>query len=96
MVTFFSKTAVTKLINITREVIQSAIVSEVSEAKMYSVQTEGTQDIASVNQSFIIIWYAYKGELVERLLFLVKTQGNSGKNLFDLLNDSLARLRFSL
>ena len=63
---------------------------------MYSVQTEGTQDIASVNQSFIIIWYAYKGELVERLLFLVKTQGNSGENLFDLLNDSLARLRFSL
>lgn len=96
MVTFFSKTAVTKLINITREVIQSAIVSEVNEAKMYSVQTEGTQDIASVNQSFIIIWYAYKGELVERLLFLVKTQGNSGENLFDLLNDSLARLRFSL
>ena len=84
------------MINITREVIQSAIVSEVSEAKMYSVQTEGTQDIASVNQSFIIIWYAYKGELVERLLFLVKTQGNSGENLFDLLNDSLARLRFSL
>ena len=96
MVTFFSKTAVTKLINITREVIQSAIVSEVNEAKMYSVQTEGTQDIASVNQSFIIIWYAYKGELVERLLFLVKTQGNSEENLFDLLNDSLARLRFSL
>ena len=96
MVTFFSKTAVTKLINITREVIQSAIVSEVNEAKMYSVQTEGTQDIASVNQSFIIIWYAYKGELVERLLFLVKTQGNSGENLLDLLNDSLARLRFSL
>ena len=96
MVTFFSKTAVTKLINITREVIQSAIVSEVNEAKMYSVQTESTQDIASVNQSFIIIWYAYKGELVERLLFLVKTQGNSGENLFDLLNDSLARLRFSL
>ena len=96
MVTFFSKTAVTKLINITREVIQSAIVSEVNEAKMYSVQTEGTQDIASVNQSFIIIWYAYKGELVERLLFLVKTQGNSGENLFDLLNDSLARLKFSL
>ena len=84
------------MINITREVIQSAIVSEVNEAKMYSVQTEGTQDIASVNQSFIIIWYAYKGELVERLLFLVKTQGNSGENLFDLLNDSLARLRFSL
>ena len=84
------------MINITREVIQSAIVSEVNEAKMYSVQTEGTQDIASVNQSFIIIWYAYKGELVERLLFLVKTQGNSGENLFDLLNDSLARLKFSL
>ena len=84
------------MINITREVIQSAIVSEVNEAKMYSVQTESTQDIASVNQSFIIIWYAYKGELVERLLFLVKTQGNSGENLFDLLNDSLARLRFSL
>ena len=84
------------MINITREVIQSAIVSEVNEAKMYSVQTEGTQDIASVNQSFIIIWYAYKGELVERLLFLVKTQGNSEENLFDLLNDSLARLRFSL
>ena len=84
------------MINIAREVIQSAIVSEVNEAKMYSVQTEGTQDIASVNQSFIIIWYAYKGELVERLLFLVKTQGNSGENLFDLLNDSLARLRFSL
>lgn len=84
------------MINITRGVIQSAIVSEVNEAKMYSVQTEGTQDIASVNQSFIIIWYAYKGELVERLLFLVKTQGNSGENLFDLLNDSLARLRFSL
>ena len=96
MVTFFSKTAVTKLINITREVIQSAIVSEVNEAKMYSVQTESTQDIASVNQCFIIIWYAYKGELVERLLFLVKTQGNSGENLLDLLNDSLARLRFSL
>ena len=84
------------MINIAREVIQSAIVSEVNEAKMYSVQTEGTQDIASVNQSFISIWYAYKGELVERLLFLVKTQGNSGENLFDLLNDSLARLRFSL
>ena len=63
---------------------------------MYSAQTESTQDIASVSQCFIIIWYAYEGEFVERLLFLVKTQGNSGENLFDLLNDSLTRLRFSL
>ena len=63
---------------------------------MYSAQTESTQDIASANQCFIIIWYAYEGEFVERLLFLVKTQGNSGENLFDLLNDSLTRLRFSL
>ena len=48
--TFLIKTTITKLINIIRESIQSAIPSEVKETKMYIVQIDSTQDIASVDQ----------------------------------------------
>ena len=48
--TFLIKTTITKLINIIRESIQSAIASEVKETKMYIVQIDSTQDIASVDQ----------------------------------------------
>ena len=64
--------------------------------KMYSVQMESTQDIASADQCSIITKYAYKGIFVKRLLYLVKAQGYSGENLFDLLKDSLRENLFDL
>ena len=55
LVTFLTKTTKTRMINIIRETIQSAIASEVKEAKMYSVQTDSTQDISHADQCLIIV-----------------------------------------
>ena len=79
LVTFLNKTTVTKLINIIREAFQSAGTREVKQAKMYSVQMDGTQDISSVNQCFIIVGYAYKGIIVDRLLFLINPRDLQSK-----------------
>ena len=37
---------------------------------MYSVQREDTEDISSVDQCLIIVGCAFKGIIVDRLLFL--------------------------
>lgn len=58
LVTFLTKTTITRMINIIRETIQSAIGSEVKEAKMYSVQMDSTQDISHVDQCLIIVLYS--------------------------------------
>ena len=58
LVTFLTKTTITRMINIIKETIQSAIGSEVKEAKMYSVQMDSTQDISHVDQCLIIVLYS--------------------------------------
>ena len=58
LVTFLTKTTITRMINIIRETIQSAIGSEVKEAKMYSVQMDSAQDISHVDQCLVIVLYS--------------------------------------
>ena len=69
-VTFMSKTTISKVIGIIKDIIQRTVSKEVQEAKIFSVETDTTQDISCQNQCSIILRYAHKGVLFESYYFL--------------------------
>ena len=70
-------------------VIQKTVSKEVQEAKIFSVEIDTTQDISCQDQCSIILQYALKGVIFERLSFLVKAETATGEGLFNLLKANL-------
>ena len=94
LVTFMSKTAISKVIGIIKDIIQRTVSKEVQEAtlKIFSVEMDTTQDISCQDQCSIILRYSLKGVVFEGLLFLVKAESATGEGLFNLLKANLNRL----
>lgn len=68
LVTFMSKTTISKLIGVMKDIIQRTISKEVQEAKIFSVEIDTTQDVSCQDQCSIVLRYAHKGVVLERLL----------------------------
>ena len=95
-ITFLSKSTVTSLVQVMRNLIQERIANDVRAAGIYSIEMDSTQDITSQDQCSIVIRYTSKGEVHERLLSIVKANGSSGEALFNLLKSSLDRLQLNI
>ncbi len=54
LITFMSKTTISKLIGIMIDIIQKTISKEVQEAKIFSVEIDTTQDVSCQDQCSII------------------------------------------
>ena len=76
--------------------IKETIVKEVKAAGMYSVQMDSTQDISSHDQCAIVVRYVVNDMAKERLLRLVNVESSTGKNLHNLLSDSILDVGLSL
>jgi hypothetical protein len=96
LITFMSKTTISKLIGIMKDIIQKTISKEVQEAKIFSVEIDTTQDVSCQDQCSIILRYAHNGLVCERLLFFVKATSSTGEGLFDLLKANLDRLNIDM
>ncbi|XP_004207702.2 uncharacterized protein LOC124818104 [Hydra vulgaris] len=96
LVTFLSKTTISKLLNIMKNMMQEQIAMEVSKAKVYSIQVDSTQDISAIDQFSIVVRYVLNATVHERLLSIVPSNDGTGQGLFDLLNLTLQRLGFNL
>ena len=96
LVAFLSKTIISKLIGIMRDIIKRAISKEIQEAKIFFVEINTTQDVSCQDQCSIILRYAHKGVVLERLLFLVKAESSTGEGLFNLLKANLDRLSINI
>ena len=96
LVAFLSKTIISKLIGIMRDIIKRAISKEIQEAKIFFVEINTTQDVSCQDQCSIILRYAHKGVVLERLLFLVKAESSTGECLFNLLKANLDRLSINI
>ena len=83
----FEQDYTSKLIGIVKDIIQRAISKEIQEAKVFSVEIDTTQDVSCQDQCSIILRYAHKGVILERLLFLVKAESSTGESLFNLLKE---------
>eukprot|EP00795_Rhopilema_esculentum_P000990 gene990-10764_t len=95
-VTFLSKSTVNSLLQMFTKMIQEEIANEVKGTKIYSIQMDTTQDISGQDQCSIVVRYADKGSVHERLLSVVKAGGTSGLELFNLLKTTLDRLKIDI
>ena len=68
--------------------IKRRIANEVSEAGMFSVQLDTTQDISVKDQCSIIVRYVNKN-VREKLLAVVHCTNSTGKGFFELLSNVL-------
>ena len=91
-----SKTTISKVIGIIKDIIQRTVSKEVQEAKIFSVDIDTTQYISCQDQCSIIVQYALKGVVFEGLLFLVKAESATGEGLFNLLKANLSRLSIDI
>ena len=96
LVTFLSKTTISKLTEIIKDIIQRMISKEIQETKIFSVEIDTTQDVSCQDQCSIILRYAHRGVVLERLLFLVKAESSTGEGLFNLLKANLDRLSINI
>ena len=94
--TFLSKSTVTSLVRVMPNLFQERMANDVRAAGIYSIEMDSTQDISSQDQCSIVIRYASKGEVHERLLSVVKANGSSGGALFNLLKSTLDRLQLDI
>ena len=79
-----------------QSLIQERIANDLQAAGIYSIEMDSTQDISSQDQCSIIVRFASKGEVHERLLSVVKANGSSGEALFKLLKSTLDRLQLDI
>ena len=78
-----------------KDIIQKTTSKEVQEAKIFSVEID-TRYVSCQDQCSIILRYAHKGLVLERLLFFVKATSSTGEGLFDLLKANLNRLNIDM
>ena len=89
LVTMLSKSTVNKiLLAILNIFIKSKIIPEIGEKK-FSVQIDGTQDTATVEQETIILRYVLGPEVKERLFSVQKVYDASAGSIFQLLKTNI-------
>ena len=84
-VSYFSSTVCEKFIDVIATKVLDIIISEIKQAKYYSLSVDSTPDITSVDQLTIIFRYALPDGPVERFVKFIPTRGHTGHQLADLL-----------
>ena len=83
-----SKSTVNKILLAILNIIKSKIIQEIGEKK-FSVQMDGTQDTATVEQETIILRYVLGLEVKERLFSVQKVYDASAAGIFQLLKTNI-------
>lgn len=95
VVTFLSKTTVIKVISTVQQLIQETIAKEVTEAGMFSVQIDTTQDITSQEQCSIVLRYV-KDTVQERLFAVMKCEASTGQHFVQMLADVIEKCNLEI
>uniref|UniRef100_H2YAG3 HAT C-terminal dimerisation domain-containing protein n=1 Tax=Ciona savignyi TaxID=51511 RepID=H2YAG3_CIOSA len=90
-VSYFSSTVCEEFIDILAKKVLNFIISEIKQAKYYSVSVDSTPDITNVDQLTIVIRYVLPDGPVERFVQFVPIRGHTGsqlaQNLLDFIED---------
>ena len=84
-VSYFSSTVCEEFIDAIATKVLNIIISEIKQAKYYSVSVDSTPDIANVDQLTIIFRYVLPDGPVERFVKFMPTRGHTGHQLADIL-----------
>jgi len=78
---YLSSTTVEELIRLMAKKVHSKIISEISEAKYFSVSVDSTPDLSHVDQLTVIVRYLRQGEPVERFLTFLQLENHKAETL---------------
>lgn len=78
---YISSTIVEELIELMADQVRTTIVSELKEAKYFSVSVDSTPDLSHVDQLTVIVRYLLHGKAVERFLSFLQLESHTAENL---------------
>ena len=84
-----SKSTINHILEIISYLVKNTIAKEISEAKMFSLQIDTTQDITSKVQCSIIVRYVFNDSIYERLLSMVQCRDSTDKGFRELVDITL-------
>ena len=97
IVTFLSKSTVSKILNLCCEAIRKAVISDVLEAGIYSIQLDSTQDVSVTDQLAIILRYVKTGVVHGHLYKVANVKGSAtAENLHEALKLQLDQDNYKL
>ena len=77
-VSYFSSPACEEFIDVIATKVLDIIISEIKQAKYYSVSMDSTPDITNADQLTIIFRYVLRGGPVERFVKFIPTREHTG------------------
>ncbi len=87
---------VKKIILIIRNLIKDAIIKDVSDAGIFSIELDSTQDISAREQCPLVMRFVKEGKLKEELVSVIRAEeSTSGECLFKMMTVELAKFRLS-
>ena len=86
--TLMSKTTVNSVIEAIQQLIKERLSSEVTQAQMYSVQVDTTQDLTARDQCSVVVRYV-TDTIHERLIAVVQCLSSTGEDFLNLLKQTL-------
>jgi hypothetical protein len=78
---YLSSTIVEELIQLMAKKVRSTIISEITQAKYFSVSVDSTPDISHVDQLTVIVRYLLHGKPVERFLTFLQMESHKAEAL---------------
>ena len=84
-VSYFSSTVCEEFIDLIATKVLDIIISEIKQAKYYSVSVDSTPDVTNADHLTIIFWYVLPDGPVERFVKFVPARGHTGHQLADFL-----------
>ena len=94
-ITLLSKNTVNAVITTIQRIMPETISGEIEKAGMFSVQIHTTQDIASQDQSTVILRYVTNVKH-ERLVAVVKCEASIGQYFVQLLTEVVEKLKLDM
>lgn len=78
---YISSTIVEELIKLMADKVRGTIVSEIKEAKYFSVSVDSTPDLSHVDQLTVIVRYLLQGKAVERFMTFLQIESHKAESL---------------
>lgn len=78
---YLSSTIVEELIKLMADKVRSTIISEIAQAKYFSVSVDSSPDVSHVDQLTVIVRYLLQGEPVERFLTFLQMESHKAEAL---------------
>ena len=88
-VNYLSSTTYEELIKVMNEKVVNRIVSDLNEAKYFSISIDSTTDAAHNDQLVLTVRYVYKGEPIERFLGMMSNKGHKAEQMFNAVQEFL-------